>query len=177
MVYIPEIIDYKPFYIQTDVDSSAINTTEWGLIAKTNPFPVLPAPKEPYKNDWADEDGDDEYIGLTDENGDYHSGMRYEPIEFDVSFYIKTTGEEAEKTLVSQIESFFQKISRREFKIYDSYTGIGRQKVRYAGFDEESYKRNKMNGEGWARAIFSVKFKVNDPITRITLSGDRLIEA
>lgn len=177
MVYIPEIIDYKPFYIQTDVDSTAIDTTFWGLIAKTNPFPVLPSPKEPYKNDWLDEDGDDEYIGLTDKNGDYHSGMRYESIEFDVSFYIKTTGEDAEKTMVSQIESFFQKISRKEFKIYDSYTGIGRQKVRYAGFDEESYKRNLKKGNGWARAIFSIKFKVNDPITRITLSNNILKEA
>lgn len=177
MVYIPEIIDYKPFYIQTDVDSTAIDTTFWGLIAKTNPFPVLPSPKEPYKNDWSDEDGDDEYIGLTDKNGDYHSGMRYESIEFDVSFYIKTIGEDAEKTMVSQIESFFQKISRKEFKIYDSYTGIGRQKVRYAGFDEESYKRNLKKGNGWARAIFSIKFKVNDPITRITLSNNILKEA
>lgn len=177
MVYIPEIIDYKPFYIQTDVDTKAIDTITWGLVAKTNPFPVLPNPKEPYKNDWADEDGDDEYIGLTDKNGDYHSGMRYEPIEFDVSFYIKTEGENAEKTLISQVESFFEKISRREFKIYDSYTGIGRQKVRYAGFNEESFKKNLLKSNGWARAIFSIKFKVNDPITRITLSGDTLIEA
>lgn len=177
MVYIPDIIDYKPFYIQTDADAKAIDTREWGLVAKTNPFPVLPTPKDPYSNDWADEDGEDEYIGMTDKNGDYHSGMRYESIEFDVSFYVKAFGSDAEKTLISQIESFFDKISRREFRIYDSYTGVGRQRVRYAGFDEESYKRNLIQNNGWARAIFTIKFKVNDPITRIVLDGDVLKEA
>lgn len=177
MVYIPDIVNYNPFYIQTDVDEQAIDTREWGLIAKTNPFPILPSPKTPYANDWADEDGADEYIGITDKNGEYHSGMRYESIEFSVTFYVKAIGDNAEKTLISQIESFFSKISRREFKIYDSYTGIGRQKVRYAGFDEESYKRNLLQGSGWARAIFSIKFKVNDPITRITLKDDVLKEA
>ena len=177
MVFIPDIIDYKPFYIQTDVDGKAVDTREWGLIAKTNPFPALPSPKSPYANDWADEDGEDEYIGITDKNGDYHSGMRYESIEFDVTFYIKTVGEDAEKALISQVESFFDKISRREFKIYDSYTGIGRQRVRYAGFDAESYKRNMLKGSGWARAIFSIKFKANDPITRITLADGVLKEA
>ena len=175
MVYVPEIIDYKPFYIQTDADDKAIDTREWGLVAKVNPFPILPNPKDPYKNEWLDEDGDDEYIGMTDEQGRYHSGMRYEAIEFEVTFYIKAIGDSSEKTLVSQIESFFNKIKDREFKIYDSYTGIGRKKVRYAGFDQDSYKRNIMKSSEWTRAIFVVKFKANDPITRVTISNGKLV--
>lgn len=166
MVYIPDIIDYKPFYIQTDADNEAIDTTTWGLVAKFNPFPILPNPKEPYKNEWLDEDGDDEY----------NEQMYYEAFEFDVTFYVKVKGSDAEKTLISQIEDFFSKIRNGEFKIYDSYTGLGRQKVRYAGFNEESYKRGKIVKSDWARAIFSVTFKVNDPVTRITIINGQLVK-
>ena len=163
MAYIPDIIDYKPFYIQTDADGSAIDTTEWGLVAKSSPYPILPTPKELYKNDWLDENGDDEYNAV----------MAYESFEFEVAFYVKTIGADAEKTLISQIEGFFSKIKAGEFKIFDSYTGLGRRGVRYAGYSEESFKKST----NWARSIFTVTFKVNDPITRITLSNGQLIEA
>ena len=100
MAYIPDIANYKPFYIQTDADNTAIDTTTWGMVAKSNPFPVLPQPKEPYKNEWLDEDGDDEYTVQ----------MHYEAIEFDVQFYIKTLGENAESDLLSQLSAFFEHI-------------------------------------------------------------------
>lgn len=169
MVFIPEISDYKPFYIQTSVDDNAIDTTVWGLVAKVNPFPVLPNPKDPFKNEWHDQNGDDEYT----------SQMFYEPIDFSVSFYVKTYASEdksAEAVMLSQIDSFFAKIRQGEFMIYDSYTGIGRRKVRYAGYDEEEFKRKHKIGTGWARAIFTIKFKVNDPITRLSLVNGKLVE-
>jgi hypothetical protein len=169
MVFIPEISDYKPFYIQTSVDTGAIDTTVWGLVAKVNPFPALPNPKEPYKNEWHDQNGDDEYT----------EQMFYEPIEFSVAFYVKTyatDAKSAEAVMLSQIDSFFAKIRQGEFMIYDSYTGIGRKKVRYAGYDEEEFKRRHKSGAGWARAIFTIKFKVNDPITRISLVNGKLVE-
>lgn len=167
MAYIPDIIDYRPFYIQTDAEEGAVDTAEWGMVAKVNPFPVLPTPKEPYKNEWLDENGDDEY----------NSKMYYESFEFEVTFYVKTVGTNAESVLVSQVNEFFSKIKEGEFMIYDSYTGLGRRKVRYAGYSEEDYKRRDSASEPWARAIFVVKFKVNDPVTNITLSDGMLIEA
>lgn len=163
MVYIPDIIDYRPFYIQTDADEVAVDTTVWGLVAKTNPFPILPTPKELYKNEWLDEDGDDEY----------NAQMFYESFEFEVTFYVKALGSDAEKTLREQVDSFFSKIRNGEFKIFDSYTGLGRRKVRYAGYSEEDFKKN----DKWSRAIFSVTFKVNDPITRIIFNSGKLVEA
>lgn len=166
MAYVPDIIDYKPFYIQTDVDAGAINTTTWGMVAKTNPFPVLPTPKEVYKNEWLDEDGDDEY----------NAEMYYEAYEFDVQFYMKTIGESSEATLVAQLDSFFDKIKAGEFKIYDSFTGVGRQSVRYAGFQEEEFRKGGTGANSWARTIFTIKFKVNDPITRISLINGALQE-
>lgn len=167
MVYIPDIVNYQPFYIQTDADEVAIDTTSWGMVAKSNPFPAIPTPKEPYRNEWLDEDGDEEY----------NSQMHYEAFTFDVQFYVKTKGDKAEKTLMSQIDSFFNKIKQGEFMIYDAHTGLGRKKVRFAGFDSSEYKRRYKATSDWARAIFTVTFKVNDPITRITLSGGKLVEA
>lgn len=166
MAYVPEIINYKPFYIQISVEEGAIDTTVWGMVAKTNPFPALPTPKEPYKNEWLDENGDDEY----------NKKMFYESFEFGVQFYIKTIGASAEATLLSQIEAFFDKIKDGEFMIYDSYTGLGRKKVRYAGFNSEEYKRRFKVTEDWARAIFTVTFKVNDPITKVIFSDGKLME-
>lgn len=162
MVYIPEIIDYKPFYIQTDADSNAIDTLNWGLVAKTNPFPAMPSPKEPYKNEWLDEEGDDEYV----------EKMYYEAYEFEVTFYIKATGDGSARDIVESVEDFFNKVRQKEFKIYDSYTGIGRRKVRYAGFKEEEYK----SGKDWQRAIFTIRFRANDPITRVVYENGQLVE-
>ena len=165
MAYIPDIIGYKPFYIQTSVDDKAIDTTQWGLVAKTNPYPILPSPKTPYNNEWKDENGDDEYT----------QEMYYESIEFSVSFYIKTystSDKSAEAILREQVNAFFAKISQGEFMIFDSYTGIGRRKVRYAGFGDNQFVSRK----DWSKAVFSIKFKANDPITSIVLKGGKLVE-
>lgn len=164
MTYIPEIVAYKPFFIQTESDTVARNTTEWGLVAKTNPYPILPNPKEPYKNEWHDENGDDEWV----------EKVYYQPIEFEVSFYVKAFEEEgisAEIVLRRQIDAFFSMIRAGEFKIYDSYNGVGRQKVRYAGYTEEDFTKRS----NWARAIFQIKFKVNDPITRMVMSNNSIV--
>lgn len=165
MVYIPKILDYKPFYIQTDGDSAARDTTEWGLIAKVNPYPLLPDPKDPHKNEWFDEHGEDEWC----------EKMYYKPIDFSVSFCVMaydTPEGTAEELIRESIESFFSTIKEGQFKIYDSYSGIGRQKVRYAGYSEEEFKRK---GEK-ARAVFEIRFKANDPITRMELYNGQIIE-
>jgi hypothetical protein len=164
MAYIPDIADYKPLYIQAEKDSVAKNTTEWGLVAKVNPYPLLPNPKQPYKNTWYDQNGDDEWCDK----------MYFEPIEFTVSFYVKaydTQPYTAEEIIRNQIDDFFAYIKDGEFKIYDSYNGIGRQKVRYAGYTEDDFLRR---GD-WARAMFNIKFKVNDPITRMVLIGNSIV--
>lgn len=164
MPYLPDIRDYKPFYIQTEADASAVDTAAaFGMVAKSNPYPLLPEPKEVFSNDWKDEDGDDEYT----------AGMTYKAVEFEVSFYVKaysTASASAEAVLRSQVDAFFAKVGRGSFRAYDSYTGVGYRDVRYAGYSEESFLRR---GD-WARAIFTVTFKANDPVTRVALSGGKL---
>lgn len=165
MIRIPDIVDYKPFYIQTDIDAVAHDTTEWGLVAKVNPYPLLPNPKDPYKNEWKDENGDDEWCDQ----------MRYKAIEFSVSFYIKAYDSPegtAEEIIRERVDAFFSLIHKGQFKVFDSYNGIGRKKVRYAGFTEESFIRRK----NWARSIFQVSFKANDPITRMVMYNGSIVE-
>ena len=152
MAWLPFINNYKPFYIQTSGDAKAWSTEKYGLVAKSNPYPIMPSPKTPYNNDWKDEHGDDEYV----------STQYFEAQEISVKFYCKVPeGGDSEKILRNQISDFFAKIKNGEFYIYDDYTGIGRRKVHYAGYEEDSFVAH----DDYARVIFTVKFKVNDPLT------------
>lgn len=164
MAYYPTILGYKPFYIQTCEDYDAVNVmTEYGMIVKAHPYPLLPQPKAPYNNDWKDENGDDEFV----------SPLFYEAeeIAYDVVIKTFTTDDESAETILRhQMDEFFAKIHCGEFGFYDAYTGIGRRKVRYAGYKEDSFKAK----DNWARAIFTLKFKVNDPITRMVLVDGRI---
>lgn len=152
---------YRPFLIQGASDTSAKDSlAEWGLVAKSFPFKVLPAPKEPYKNEWYDEDGDDEY----------NSQMFYESYEISVDFLMSAqTSEE----IVLSMKSFFNYIRNGEFMIFDTYSQIGRRGVRYAGYEENAFKYRE---GGVCYAIFSVRFKVNDPVTFIYKNGNVLEE-
>jgi hypothetical protein len=78
----------------------------------------------------------------------------------------------ADELIRNSIEDFFSRIKEGYFKVYDSYSGIGRQKVRYAGYSEEEFVRK---GDK-ARAIFEISFKANDPITRMELRGRQITE-
>lgn len=168
MPYLPLISNYKPFYIQIG-DNNAIDTsTQWGMIAKENPYVALPNPKEPYKNSWKDEDGDDEYNFV----------MKYEAFTFDVKFLIISEDEVYGNTIITaaqsintQLNEFFDTVKQGEFKIFDSYTGLGRQRVRYDGYKEDDFKERN----GKARVEFTVTFKVNDPVPLMKMSGNKIV--
>lgn len=168
MAYQINISGYKPFYIQADTDTAAIDTLkEWGMVAKSNPYPALPTPKEPYSNNFLDENGADEYVAQ----------LYYDSFTFDVEFFVKAYAEsskDAVTALREQMSSFFEHIRNGEFKVYDSYTGLGRQKVRYAGYTENE-DNFKARGD-WARLIFTVTFKVNDPVTFMKLENGTITE-
>lgn len=181
------IRDYKKFYIQTGV--AAVDTkATYGLIAKSNPYPILPQPKSPYSNNWPDEDGEEEYL----------TNMYYESFEFKVEFYISceptisTAGvvtETAKEKMRDQIYEFFDAIEGREFLTYDEYSGLGFGGVRYAGYEEGDYlSRPKVvsytNASSQTatitadvcRTTFTVTFKVNEPTSRKTLSNGVIVD-
>lgn len=165
-IYVPSIHGYKPFYIQAATDTTAWDTTTYGLVAQTQPSLGKHEVKEPYKNDWHDEHGDDEYV----------ANMYLKAFEFTVKFYIKTYDAtspavlSAKAVLNSQVSEFLAKIKTGEFKIWDSWQEIGYQKVRYVKDDFDDEKREIEDGYAWA--IFSVTFKVNDPATAVSFANN-----
>lgn len=126
---------------------------DYGIYVKHVPFILFPKLKEPYSHSWYDEDGDDEYIPTT---------PRYESYNMTIDFVYKG----AVNTANSNIKSFLEFLVGGYLTIYDEYTGIGRQKIRYVevGDDASLYRRGNDVVE------FNVTFKVNDPNTQVTLA-------
>ena len=170
MPYVPAISNYKPFYIQNGTDSAAWDTTTYGLVAQTQPFPDNYEVKEPYKNDWHDENGDDEYV----------SAMRRKAFEFTVKFYVKaypTTGQNAKtaiQVLNGQLADFRGKIIPGEFSVWDSWQDKGFQKVRFVKDNVELREivDDKHGNSLYAWVIISITFKVNDPSTAVSYANN-----
>lgn len=164
------ITNYKAFYIQYGDNTTATDTKEqWGMVAQVHPYQFLPEPKDTYVNDWKDEDGDDEY----------NTALYYKAFEIEVGFYVKveadSTGTTAAAEFYSNMQDFFSAVRDGNFSIFMEYTQQGFQNVRYAGFsmDKDGYKAR----DNWVRASFTVKFKVNDPTTVMTMTDGAIVEA
>ena len=173
MLYVPPIRDYKPFYIQVGTAQTATDIKDtYKVVVKTHDYPSYRKPKEPYKNDWKDENGDDEYT----------AEMYYESFTFKAECVMLASGATARADLKAGIRAF-QEALTGEFKVFDSWTGFGFQKVRLSQFPMPSdgnfdVFRTRMGSTTteYARVIFTVEFKVNDPITPMVLSGGAIVQ-
>lgn len=154
---------YKPFLIKKNKESAKVFDTmeTWNIGCLEIPFIPIGKAKELPVTEWSDEDGDDEYIPDT---------IPIEAYEIEISLACVCNAGEA----YSKIMSFFNYITGRdeanpggELIIYDTNTGIGRKGVRYSEYGDDAYK---MNQGGQDTILFTVKFKVNDPVTQMTLS-------
>lgn len=164
MAYVPDIRNYKPFYIETVNDNYAWDTTTYGMVAQTQPFPASFEVKEPYKNNWLDENGDDEYVPYT---------LPLKAFEYTVKFFVKTLSTDGStpiEKLNYQVNNFLNKMIGFEFKIWDSWQERGFQKVRFVKSVVE--ERDITDESAWM--IFSVTLKVNDPATAVTLSSNHI---
>lgn len=141
-------------------DASVIDPFDsWGIVCKEFPFIIYGEAKDLPSNDWHDEDGSDEYIP---------SELKISAYELEVEFVYKGNM----NTANSNIKAFLDYITGRggtgaELMVYDTYTKIGRQGVRYVNVGEDIFWRQE---EGGDVIVFVVTFKVNDPLTDITLS-------
>lgn len=146
---------YKPFLIHKLKEGSVVrDSTEWGILVKSFPFKLRPDVKEPAKRDWKDQNGDDEFIP---------SNAVFKAYTMDVDFlFIGDSGTGNQK-----IGEFIDYLTADgEFSVYDTYTKIGRTHVRYISMKEDAFKRRD---QGRDFISFSISFKVNDPVTQITL--------
>lgn len=158
---VPTIRGYKPFYIsiasETGAGGIALATDEeWGMVAQSQPYPFEYKVKEPYKNEWPDRNGDEEYL----------ENLYLEPFETEVKFYCKCIGVTAVAELATAVKTFLNDISAHGIAIYDSWQEMGYKGAR---IESSSVERRKI-GDGFAWMIISVKFKINNPKNTATLS-------
>lgn len=168
---------WKNFYLQRmgyDGDDNPYPIYEsvgtWGVWCKSIPFKLFDKVKEPAKRSWNDEHGDDEYISA--------DGLFLESYEMEVEFGCKLLGSHIGSEQTAEVSNVRVSVanflsylrSSGMMKLYSSHTRIGRQNVRLVSVGDAAHWESK-DIDGFEFLVFSVKFKVNDPITDIVLSN------
>jgi len=160
-IYVPKIKNYAPFYIQKDGDVLATDVQKvFGITILAQKYPLQRKVKTPYKNDFKDKNGDDEYTTY----------LRYEAFTYTLKGCILTeesTSDAARSAIYAQVIAFQEFLANGSFKFYSDWTKFGFQDVRIDEFaepDESAFK----DFDGHCRLVFSFTVKVNDPATRIT---------
>lgn len=152
------IKNYKPFLIKKLKEGSIVrDSSEWNIYVKHIPFQIAGEVKNVNTETWLDENGDDEFVPDT---------LLYKAYEMVCEFvFIGTHG-----TANAKINEFIAYLTKDSmFSIYDTYTKVGRTKVRLSkGVDDPSvmYRRDGENDV----VVFSISLKVNDPTTEIKLT-------
>lgn len=159
MLYVPSISDYKPFYIQLETGFAIDILKDYSVIVRSQDYPSTLKVKEPYKNQWKDQHGDEEYIAP--------EGLKYEAFSFKLEcamFARNTTEEKAITDLKNGVRAFQNLLSQGFLKTYDAYTGYGFRQVRLQEFPTpENGAFSVWNN--CTRILFQVVLKVNDPAT------------
>ena len=158
---------WQNFYIQrmgedTESDPYPVyeSVSDLGIWCKDIPFKLFEKVKTPAVRTWADEHGDDEYIPST--------GLYLESYTMQVEFGCKKTSTvDNVRLMVGQFLSYLR--SSGMLKIYSSYTRIGRQDVRLSSVGNEVTWKTSSRVDGGTEefAIFTVEFKVNDPVSDV----------
>lgn len=170
--------EYKEhIYLQKMEEGATCYDTieQWGFWGKDVPFQAVGEVKEPYSNDWFDEDGDDEYIP------DKLMMKGYEmEVEFGHRYYEKQTtgGGTTTDTTKDDLAAFIKYLTGKdgsgvEMMMYCTWTGIGRQKVRFAGINDKA--EFVKDGNSCALMV-KMRFKVNDPVTDVAVSDGVLVK-
>lgn len=150
---------YYKFYIQKETAGSEVKELgeDFGFYETECKFYGGNAVKDVAKRDWHDEDGDDEFV--PDE-------QKYKAFEMQVKFGYKG----GQFSANDKLEALQDYLNGGTMKVYDSYNNIGRQNVRFEGIsDDAELVRDADDGD---ILIVTVKLKVNDPKTKITLTKE-----
>lgn len=140
-------------------DASAVDSFDrWGIVCKEFPFKLRGEAKSLSSNTWKDEHGSDEYVP---------SELMTDSYEIKAEFAYKGALNSAN----AQVRDFLDYLTGKggtgaELSVYDTYTRIGRRGVRFVSVDEDVFWRREDCGDV---VVFAVNFKVNDPVTDITL--------
>lgn len=152
------IKDYKPFLIKKLKEGSTVrDSSEWNIYVKHIPFQIAGDVKNINTETWLDENGDDEFVPET---------LLFKAYEMNCDFVF--IGEHG--TANTKIGEFLIYITNGGmFSIYDTYTNIGRTNIRLVKGEDDPKVFYRRDGKDDV-VVFSIKLKVNDPTTQITLT-------
>lgn len=145
-----------------DPSSAPTNSRRWGYIFTNSiPFTVFGDTKDLYSNDWYDEHGIEEYA-------DEVHGMYRKYYDMEVKWIYKG----AKYSANAHIKGFLDYLSGRDglgvwFRIYCTWTRIGRQRVRLVKVDPSM--EIVRNGGGDV-IVFKTTLRVCDPVTDILIT-------
>lgn len=137
----------------TLIDTNVHSCDEWGIMPTKFPYVLGGEIKEPSKNEWANYNGDDEYIPDT---------PKYKAVTQDFEFVYKGNNPSV------QISNFLQYLTHGGvFDIYDENSQLGYAEVRYVKYNPNA----DFHQEGDKSVVtFSVNLKINDITKRCTLA-------
>ena len=164
MLIVPNISDYRPFYIQFQTGFAQNILETFKVVVQVRDYPSALKVKEPYKNQWKDQHGDEEYIAP--------DGLKFESFTLKVQcamFARAASTDTAIADIKSGIRAFQMALSKGFMKIYDAYTGFGFKDVRLQEFPQPTEDAYEV-WNGSTRLLFSFTLKVNDPVTSMKYS-------
>lgn len=181
-------MDYKKLLIQqyhmnglAVVNHAAAIDTQatYNVVCQECPFKMLPESNELPKREWFDQDGEDVYIPT--------DGLKFKAYDMEVKFIYEGTGYKKNQTVVSKEAEMKEKVTGfidflygrntdgyPQLKIYDEYTLTGRQGIYVLSVDNEMLAYDDRNNN--VIGVFKVKFRVTDPVTRMTYSNGNIVK-
>ncbi len=153
-------MNYDKVYIQKMKEGAAVKETvaDFDIYCAEIPFRLFVEAKDPSKRDWMDEHGDDEYIP--------DSGLKLKAYTMDVKFCCK--GDKFSSN--AKIQKFVEYLTGMDgsgavMMMYCTWTKIGRRGIR---FDKLNDKAELVRDGDGDTLVFTITFKVNDPVSNIT---------
>lgn len=151
-------MDFDKVYFQKETDGAAVKETvaSFDVYCSEMPFVIANKAKDLTTRNWHDEDGLDAYVP---------SVLKMEAYELEVKFICKGDRDSSNQ----KIRNFIDYLTGRDgsgvyLKVYDSYTEIGRQHVRFTELSDKAELVRDADGD---ILVFTVKFNVDDPVTDI----------
>jgi len=139
-------------YIQKGTDVKKDLLAIFSIATKSIPEMQLDQ-KDLFKRDWADQQGDDEYIPAV---------SVFKAYEQDLEFVCKATL----ATAGGLIKTFLTYLQGSEFSIYDEFTQRG-IRCRFSGYSNQAFYR-----AGQDVVVFTIKVKINNPLCHaLTTTG------
>ena len=153
---------YKLYFQKSRTGSPVVESiAAWGMYCMNIPFGPMPSSKELSKNEWADEDGDDEYI----------------PEQLSISSYSMTVklgfkgDRDSANASLRKMLGYLTGAdgSGVEMKYYCDYTKEGRSGVRFVKINDDAELVRDDDGD---ILVVSIVLKVNAPMSDITYTTD-----